>query len=243
MFDTDNETDELAVIKAAFIGKADAYSEFFSHEGKLLLAGEPAGKSSWYGADLAFVVAEGGEKEEISRFKAAIEAAQEAGLLVCAVLVADKPISVSAPLLVLNPADYTSSKEIGEEIYGMVKIVNDTIAVPGLVNLDLRDIQALLDGKERCFFAKAIASGKRATCTAAKQVTEHLAVKYADARMSKSVIINVVGSEENINMYEVNEATSVIAEWLENDDCNVLWGASTDESLGEQVEVYVLLAF
>lgn len=242
MFDTDNETDELAVIKAAFIGKADAYSELFSRGGKLLLAGEPAEKSSWYGADLAFVVAEGGE-EEISEFKAAIEAAQEAGLLVCAVLVADKPISVSAPLLILNPADYTSSKEIGEEIYGMVKIVNDTIAVPGLVNLDLRDIKALLDGKERCFFAKAIAFGKRATCTAAKQVTESLAVKYADARMSKSVMLNVVGSEENINMFEVNEATSVIAEWLENDDCNVLWGASTDESLGEQVEVYVLLAF
>ena len=223
MFDINNETDELAVVKVAFVGKSDVYSEAFSQTGKILLEGVPAEKSSWRGADLAFVVADGRDKETVPELNAAIEAAQEAGLLVCAVCVADKPVSVSAPLFVLNPADYAGSQEIGAEIYGMVKMVNDTICIPGLVNLSLADISTLLDGKERCFFAKALAAGEEATRIAAKQVTEKLSAKHAEAKMSKSVMLNVVGSEENISMYEINEATSIIAEWLENDDCNIIW--------------------
>ena len=204
MFDINEETMELAFIKVAFIGKASDLGKVFSKDKeKLLLEGEPGEKSSWYGSDVGFIVADGRSSKDLPKFKEAIEAAKSAGLTVCAVLIADEPIDVSAPLLLIKPVDYSCDEEIGEDIYGAVSAVTDIVSSSGLINLDLADVRGLLEGKEKCFFATSTSSGDNAACTAAKQVVNHLSKKHKDAQMAKSVLLYVVGSENNMACFKI----------------------------------------
>lgn len=242
MFDIKEEMMESDLVKVVFIGSASEFSKFLLKEKEnLILEGDPSEKSSWYGSDVGFVVADGKFSEDLSKFKTAIEAAKSAGLTVCAVLIADEPIDVSAPLLLMKPVDYASNEEIGEEIYGAVRAVTDIVSSPGLISLDLADVRGLLEGKEKCFFAMSTSFGDNAACTAAEQVVNHLSAKHKEARRAKSILLYVAGSENNISMFEVSEASVVISDWVENDKVNIIWGAGVDESLGEQVKVFVLL--
>ena len=52
--------------------------------------------------------------------------------------------------------------------------------------------------------------------------------------------MNIVGSSSSIGgMIEVNEATTAIQE-LAHQDAEIIWGVTTDESMGEKASVIVI---
>ena len=57
-----------------------------------------------------------------------------------------------------------------------------------------------------------------------------------------SVLMNVTGSEANLSMYEIQEASETIYDWIENKQATIIWGASIDESLDDVIRVSVLIA-
>ena len=43
-------------------------------------------------------------------------------------------------------------------------------------------------------------------------------------------------------MYEIQEASETIYDWIENKQATIIWGASIDESLDDVIRVSVLIA-
>ena len=56
---------------------------------------------------------------------------------------------------------------------------------------------------------------------------------------ARGVLINVTGAEENLSMFEVNEASTTIQEAV-NGQANIIWGAAVDNTMGDTVKVTVV---
>jgi hypothetical protein len=54
-----------------------------------------------------------------------------------------------------------------------------------------------------------------------------------------SVLINIMGSNEALTMFEINEASTTIQEAADG-DAEIMWGMSLDESLGDTVRVTII---
>lgn len=118
-----------------------------------------------------------------------------------------------------------------------VQGISDLITVHGLINLDFADIKAIMKDAGSALMGIGKASGEDRAVVAAKQAIESplLEVSVDGAR---GVLFNVTGSS-NMGMHEINEAAEVITTAVDS-DANIIFGATLDESLGEDIKVTVI---
>ena len=119
-----------------------------------------------------------------------------------------------------------------------VKGISDLIAVPGLINLDFADVRAVMSNSGAALMGIGEASGENAAVDAAKEaVNSPLLERSIDG--ARGVLINIAGSQDNLSMFEVGEASTTIQE-AAHVDANIIFGASLDEELGDKVRVTVI---
>ena len=53
--------------------------------------------------------------------------------------------------------------------------------------------------------------------------------------------MNVTGCEDNISMYEIQEVSEGLYDWMDNKQATIIWGASIDDSLGDMIRVSILI--
>jgi cell division protein FtsZ len=53
--------------------------------------------------------------------------------------------------------------------------------------------------------------------------------------------LNVTGSEDNLNMYEIQEVSGAVYDWLDYEQATIIWGATIDDSLRDRIRVSILL--
>jgi len=82
------------------------------------------------------------------------------------------------------------------------------------------------------------ATGENATVDAAKAAIASPLLETT-IEGARGVLLNVTGAEENLSMYEVNEASNAIHEVV-NDQANIIWGAAVDNTMGDTVRVTVI---
>ena len=119
-----------------------------------------------------------------------------------------------------------------------VKGISDLIAIPGLINLDFADVKNIMSNSGSALMGIGEATGENAAVEAAK-----IAIKSPLLETSidgaRGVLLNVTGTEENLSMYEVTEASSAIRQVVD-DQANIIWGAAIDDTLGDTVRVTVI---
>ncbi|BAL83069.1 hypothetical protein SELR_13610 [Selenomonas ruminantium subsp. lactilytica TAM6421] len=243
MFEMENLNKELCNLRVAFIGKtADILSEkTFSKEFKLL-DGDPLVSSSWKSVDIGFIVGDAEKEEDVNNLKKAVEAAKKTSIQVLIpILISVENVEVSAPLLAINPENYTDKSELYNSIYYAIKAINDVVCLPGLVNLDIHDVMDVCNDKTSLLCSVGEAKGENASKLAAVDAINKIVKHNKNAQNAgKDVMMNVIGSEDNISMYEIMEASEVVYDWMKDKSGNIIWGASIDNSL-DVVRVLILM--
>ena len=119
-----------------------------------------------------------------------------------------------------------------------VEGIANLIVAPGLINLDFADVQTVMRGMGLAVMGTGVAHGDRRAVEAA-----HLAVSsplLADSSIDGAwgILLNVSGGRD-VALHEIEEAASIIRE-AAHEDAQIIFGAVTDERLGEDIRVTVI---
>lgn len=119
-----------------------------------------------------------------------------------------------------------------------VQSISDLINVPGFVNLDFADVQAIMSNAGPALMGIGEASGDGAPLSAVKAAVESPLLEVS-VQGARGVIMNFTGASDRLSMAELNEASLAITE-AAHKDANIIWGVATDESMGDVVRVTVI---
>ena len=119
-----------------------------------------------------------------------------------------------------------------------VQSISDLINVPGFVNLDFADVQAIMSNAGPALMGIGEASGDGAPLAAVKAAVESPLLEVS-VQGARGVIMNFTGASDRLSMAELNEASLAITE-AAHKDANIIWGVATDDSLGDVVRVTVI---
>lgn len=119
-----------------------------------------------------------------------------------------------------------------------VQSISDLINVPGFVNLDFADVQTVMTNAGPALMGIGEASGDNAPLNAVKAAIESPLLEVS-VQGANGVIMNFTSSERCLNMAELTEASNAITDAAAK-GAEIIWGVSTDESLGDVVRVTVI---
>ena len=113
----------------------------------------------------------------------------------------------------------------------------DVITMPGLVNLDFADVRAILEGGGDTVMGVGRASGEQRALVAAREAMSGPLLE-GSINGARSILFNVAGST-GLSLFEVTEAAEAIRA-AADPEASVIFGASFDESLDDDVRVTVV---
>ena len=108
--------------------------------------------------------------------------------------------------------------------------------------LNLQDVQTVCKDKKNLMFAIGEGKGEKASLIAVKNAINKLTRFHKDAKnIGKDVLLNVIGNETSFSMYEIQEVSEVVSNWLENKQGTIIWGGTIDNSLNDIVRISILI--
>jgi cell division protein FtsZ len=115
--------------------------------------------------------------------------------------------------------------------------ISDIITVPGLINLDFADVRTIMKDAGSALMGIGRASGDNRALDAARQAVASplLEVNISGAQ---GILFNICGSS-NLTLWEVTEAAEEIRA-AADPEANIIFGASFNERLGEEVMITVI---
>lgn len=117
--------------------------------------------------------------------------------------------------------------------------ITDLITTPGLINVDFADVKSVMWGAGTAVMGIGAARGEdRAVQGAEKAIASPMLEMSVQG--ARGVLLSVAGSS-SMSLHEVNAAATVIAEHCDP-DANVIFGATIDDSMGEEMRVTVIAA-
>lgn len=118
-----------------------------------------------------------------------------------------------------------------------VQGISDIITTPGLINVDFADVKAVMKDSGSALMGIGSGSGENRAEKAAQQAifSPLLDVSIEGA---KGVLFNMVGGEDML-MSEIDEAAKIITKAVDR-DANIIFGATIDKNLKEQVKITVI---
>lgn len=119
-----------------------------------------------------------------------------------------------------------------------VQGISDIIVVGGLINCDFADVKTVM--KNNGYAHMGIGYGKgenRAEDAARAAIESPLLETSIDG--AKGVLVNITGSS-SLNLFDVSTINTIIQEKISTDADNYIFGAVTDESMGDEIKVTVI---
>jgi cell division protein FtsZ len=144
-------------------------------------------------------------------------------------------------LLLLGDDELTfvdACRKADEVLYQAVKGISDLITQNGIVNVDFADVKTVMSNMGRALMGTGIAKGQNRARMAAEIAVASPLLDDISVEGATGVLINIVGGPD-LKMKEIQEAASLVQEQA-HEDANIIFGASIDETLGENVKVTVI---
>jgi cell division protein FtsZ len=115
--------------------------------------------------------------------------------------------------------------------------ISEVITVPGMINLDFADVQAVMSIGGAALMAVGRASGEERAKKAAEQAisNELLDITIDGAR---GILFNITGGP-SLTLSEVNQAAEIIKETA-HPDVNLIFGAVIDQNMGDDLRITVI---
>ncbi len=118
-----------------------------------------------------------------------------------------------------------------------VKSISDLIKVPGMVNLDFADVTSIMENAGYAHMGTGAASGKDKAENAAKAAVSSPLLETS-INGAHRVLINMVASPD-IDLEDVETAATLVTQ-AAHDDANVIWGASLDPNMEDEIRITVI---
>jgi cell division protein FtsZ len=144
-------------------------------------------------------------------------------------------------LLMLGEEDLSfidAFRKADEVLFQAVKGISDLITQNGIVNVDFADVKTVMASMGRALMGTGIAKGNNRARLAAEMAISSPLLDDISVDGATGVLINIVGGPD-LKMREIQEAASLVQEQA-HEDANIIFGASIDEALGENVKVTVI---
>ncbi|GEM_PF-3121731 len=125
-----------------------------------------------------------------------------------------------------------------ERFYQSVLAVSELMTIPGLINIDMNDIRAIIPGYPLALIASGESSGEDRARKAAENALTDIFGNLQSLEGAQGVLFNVTGGAD-LSLYEVNVAAATIREYA-NPDVNMIFGAVIDPKLEDRVRVTIL---
>jgi cell division protein FtsZ len=122
---------------------------------------------------------------------------------------------------------------LGQGVQG----ISDLITMPGLINVDFADVRSIMTNAGSSLMGIGTGVGENRAATAARTA---IASPLLDISIdgAKGVLFNITGGND-LTMAEVDEAAKQISAAVDP-DANIIFGATIDESLVDQVKITVV---
>ena len=118
-----------------------------------------------------------------------------------------------------------------------VQGISDLITLPGLINVDFADVRTIMSNAGSALMGIGTGVGENRAQTAARAAVASplLEISMDGAR---GVLFNIIGGQD-LTMSEVDEAAKIIAS-AADPDANIIFGATIDETMHDQIKVTVI---
>ena len=118
-----------------------------------------------------------------------------------------------------------------------VQSISDLVNATGLVNCDFADVTEIMKDAGYAHMGVGRAKGKdKAEIAAQQAISSPLLQTSIDG--ARGVLLNITASTD-IGLEEVDAASSVVREAV-NEDCEIIWGASFDEDLEDEMIITII---
>jgi cell division protein FtsZ len=118
-----------------------------------------------------------------------------------------------------------------------VQGITDLITVPGLINLDFADVRTIMKDAGSALMGIGVAGGENRAVEAARAAISSPLLE-ASVEGARGILLNITGGGD-LGLFEINEAAEIIASAADA-DCNIIFGAVIDPTLGDEVRVTVI---
>lgn len=129
-------------------------------------------------------------------------------------------------------------KKADEVLLQAVKGISDLINIRGLINLDFADIRTVMSARGMAIMGTGAATGDNRAVEAASQAISSPLLENISIDGATGIIINVTGGED-LTLWEVNEASTLITE-AAHEDAEVIFGAVINPDVKDHVYVTVI---
>ena len=119
-----------------------------------------------------------------------------------------------------------------------VQGISDLVTVPGLINLDFADVEAVMAGMGMAIMGTGIAQAENRAVEAARRAISSPLLEDTSIEGAKGVLINITGGTD-LTLHEVKEASTLIYQTAD-EDANIIIGAVIDEDMKEEVKFTVI---
>lgn len=119
-----------------------------------------------------------------------------------------------------------------------VHSISDLILSPGLVNLDFADVKTIMKGMGKAVMGTGTSSGESRALDAAEKAINSPLLEEASIEGARGILINICAGS-SLTLYEVDQACKLIHQSA-HEDATIIFGATIDESMKEDVKVTVI---
>ena len=124
-----------------------------------------------------------------------------------------------------------------EVLYRGIQGISDIITIPGMINIDFADVRKVVKDSGTALMGIGRAQGEgRAIKAAEMAINSQLLESSIDG--AKGIIVNITGSS-NMTLYEVNDATNIINNVV-NEDADVIIGTAINEAFQNEIQITVI---
>lgn len=120
-----------------------------------------------------------------------------------------------------------------------IKSISDVITAPGLINMDLNDLRAIMKDAGDALIGMGEASGLGRAMKAAKAAIQSPLLENVVMDGAKGLIVNIAGRKSLFKLTELEEATALISS-AASPDVHMKSGCAYDESLGDTIRITVI---
>ena len=118
-----------------------------------------------------------------------------------------------------------------------VQGVADLVTLPGLINLDFADVRTVMSNAGTALLGIGMGAGDgRAVEAAMAAISSPLLETSVEG--ARNILLSITGGP-SLSLWEVNEASKAVSD-AAHPDANIIFGATVDEKLGDEVWVTVV---
>lgn len=118
-----------------------------------------------------------------------------------------------------------------------VQGISDLITMPGLINVDFADVKTIMANAGSALMGIGTGVGENRAQTAARSAIASPLLEIS-MQGARGVLFNIIGGAD-LTMTEVDEAAKIISAEADA-DANIIFGATIDESMRDQMKITVI---